>query len=61
MKNRSTLSTLISLSAALDVNFSIFDALDDAEAAARRQAARRPMPDPRRIARQTVSSHAQAR
>jgi hypothetical protein len=61
MKTRSTLSTLISLSAALDVNFSIFDALDDAEAAAKLTAARRPMPDPRRIIRQPASSHAQAR
>jgi hypothetical protein len=61
MKTRSTLSTLISLSAALDVNFSIFDALDDAEAAAKLAGARRPMPDPRRINRQLASSQAQAR
>jgi hypothetical protein len=60
MKTRSTLSTLISLSAALDVNFSIFDALDDAEAAAKQLAAKRPMPDPRRINRPMASSQAQA-
>lgn len=59
MKTRSTLSTLISLSAALDVNFSIFDALDDAEA--KQTTEKRPMPDPRRINRQAASSHAQAR
>lgn len=61
MKSRSTLSTLISLSTALDVNFSIFDALDDAEAAAKRQAAKRPMPDPRRTLRMAQSTFAQAR
>ena len=60
MKTRSTLSTLISLSAALDVNFSIFDALDDAEAAARQHAAKRQMPV-RQSARQAASSQAQAR
>jgi hypothetical protein len=43
MKTRSTLSTLVSLSAALDVNFSIFDALDEAEASARRMAVRKPL------------------
>lgn len=59
MKTRSTLSTLISLSAALDVNFSIFDALDDAEA--KQTTEKRSMPDPRRINRQAASSHAQAR
>ena len=61
MKTRSTLSTLISLSAALDVNFSIFDALDDAEAAAKLTAARRPMLDPRRINKPMASSQVPAR
>jgi len=42
MKTRSTLSTLVSLSAALDVNFSIFDALDEAEASVRRAPAGKP-------------------
>ena len=50
MKTRSTLSTLVSLSAALDVNFSIFDALDEAEAeaSAKRMAVRKPSGDQRR-------------
>jgi hypothetical protein len=52
MKTRSTLSTLVSLSAALDVNFSIFDALDEAEASTKRLAARKPLYDHRRETRQ---------
>jgi hypothetical protein len=52
MKTRSTLSTLVSLSAALDVNFSIFDALDEAEASSKRPGLRKPHSDYRRPARQ---------
>jgi hypothetical protein len=37
MKQRSKLSTLVSLATAMDVNFSLFDALDEAEASAKRQ------------------------
>jgi hypothetical protein len=53
MKPRSTLSTLVSLSTALDVNFSIFDALDEAEASTKRHADRRTAYEPRRAAQQT--------
>lgn len=52
MKTRSTLSTLVSLSAALDVNFSIFDALDEAEASTKRPGLRKPPSDSRRTMRQ---------
>jgi hypothetical protein len=52
MKTRSTLSTLASLSAALDVNFSIFDALDEAEASTKRSGFRKPSSDSRRATRQ---------
>jgi hypothetical protein len=52
MKTRSTLSTLVSLSAALDVNFSFFDALDEAEASAKRLAVRKPVYEQRRVMRQ---------
>ena len=52
MKTRSTLSTLVSLSAALDVNFSIFDALDEAEASTKRLVVRKPSHDYRRATRQ---------
>jgi hypothetical protein len=54
MKTRSKLSTLVSLSTALDVNFSFFDALDEAEACPQRPVQRRPMSDPRRSTRQMV-------
>jgi hypothetical protein len=56
MKTRSTLSTLASLSAALDVNFSFFDALDEAEASAKRHAVRKAVYEQRRVTRQ--ASHA---
>lgn len=45
MKQRSKLSTLVSLATALDINFSLFDALDDAEASAKRPQARKPAVD----------------
>jgi len=46
MKPRSTLSTLMALSTALDVNFSFFDALDEVEASAKRGPARKPVHRP---------------
>jgi hypothetical protein len=41
-QQRSKLSTLAALSVAWEVNFSLFDALDEAEASARRQPERTP-------------------
>jgi hypothetical protein len=56
MKTRSTLSTLVSLSTALNVNFSIFDALDEAEASSKRLGTRKPPYDPRRSTRQAAQA-----
>jgi hypothetical protein len=59
MKQRSKLATLVSLSAALDVNFSLFDALDEAEASAKRITARKAA-EPR-SARSAIAAYTQAR
>jgi hypothetical protein len=55
MRTRSIVSTLASLSAALDVNFSIFDALDEAEASSKRVAIRKLSLEARRTHRQTAA------
>jgi hypothetical protein len=61
MKQRSKLSTLVSLATALDVNFSLFDALDDAEASAKRPQMRKPAvntgPSERNITPAYASAH----
>lgn len=44
MKKRSTVSTLASLSTAMNVNFSFFDALECAESNAASPVMRRPLP-----------------
>lgn len=52
MKQRSKLLTLVSLSSALDVKFSLFDALDEAEAqSAGRGDKRKPPVDHRHMTR----------
>jgi hypothetical protein len=56
MKQRSILATLAALSAALDVNFSLFDALAEAEANARRNK-HRTIGDPRRSAKNGNDAH----
>lgn len=63
MKQRSKLSTLVSLATAMDVNFSLFDALDEAEASAKRQNTERKasVVDLRRSARTAPAAYAQAR
>ena len=56
MKQRSKLLTLVSLSTALDVKFSLFDALDEAEAqsAAKRNDKRRQPIDYRHMMRSST-------
>ena len=61
MKTRSTVLTLASLSAAMDVKFSFFDALDEAEASAKRSNLRKTGGDPRQSTRETTQAYAQAR
>ena len=61
MKQRSKLSTLVSLATALDVNFSLFDALDEAEAAATKRAPTRKHPVEMRSVRQNTMAFAAAR
>lgn len=62
MKQRSKLSTLISLATAMDVNFSLFDALDEAEASAKRELARKTaVIDMRRPARTAPAAYALVR
>ena len=58
MKQRSKLATLAALSAAMDVNFSLFDALDDAEAEAKRNKAHRTAEAHRRLLRNAADAHA---
>jgi hypothetical protein len=58
MKQRSKLATLAALSAALDVNFSLFDALDDAEAEAKRNKTHRTAGAHRRQVRIIGDAHA---
>jgi hypothetical protein len=61
MKQRSKLSTLVSLATALDVNFSLFDALDEAEAAAKRAPVRKHPVELRPSVRTNTANYALAR
>lgn len=63
MKQRSKLLTLVSLSTALDVKFSLFDALDEAEAEAAEKRAdkRKAAADHRHIMRAGIPAYAQSR
>jgi hypothetical protein len=59
MKQRSKLATLAALSAALDVTFSLFDALDEAEAEAERNKHRKaPVASAQRATRNGTDAHA---
>ena len=61
MKQRSKLSTLVSLATALDINFSLFDALDEAEAAAKRARVRKQPAELRPSLRNSMAIYAPAR
>ena len=61
-QQRSKLSTLAALSVAWDVNFSLFDALEEAEASARHKPERKPAAiTPRRPAQHRAHAAPQAR
>jgi hypothetical protein len=60
MKHRSKIATLAALAAAMDVKFSLFDALDGAEAAAKQENSRKAQVDQRRPTRVIGSAYAQA-
>jgi hypothetical protein len=60
MKQRSKLSTLVALATAVDVNFSLFDALDDAEAEAKPQP-RKPSEETRPPVRNVTAAYAVVR
>ncbi len=61
MKHRSKLSTLAALAAALDVKFSLFDALEDADTSAKHENNRKLIEYSRRPVRLAMPAYAQVR
>jgi hypothetical protein len=59
MKHRSKIATLAALAAAVDVKFSLFDALYDAGAGGKQEKIRKPGVDQRRIGRPMGSAYAE--